>query len=42
MPGEKNALPLIRTKLHGPRVSDDLIPRPHVVERLKEELESAS
>ena len=42
MAGETNAQPPTRTKLHRPRVGDDLIPRPHLVERLKEGLESAS
>jgi hypothetical protein len=30
---------LIKTKLHRPRVSDDLVPRPHLVERLNEGLD---
>lgn len=39
MAGEKNTLPLNRTKLHRPRVSDDLVLRPHLLDRLNQGLD---
>jgi LuxR family maltose regulon positive regulatory protein len=36
---ETDSLPLIRTKLHRPRVSDDLVLRPHLLHRLNRGLE---
>jgi LuxR family maltose regulon positive regulatory protein len=39
MAGDKNVLPHTRTELRWPRVSDDLMPRPHLVERLNQGLD---
>ena len=39
MAGERDTLPLIRTKLHRPRVSDDLVLRPHLSDRLGQGLD---
>jgi LuxR family maltose regulon positive regulatory protein len=39
MTGEISTLPLIRTKLHRPRVIDDLVLRPRLVDRLNQGLE---
>jgi LuxR family maltose regulon positive regulatory protein len=39
MAGEADSLPLIRTKLHRPRVGDDLVLRPRLLERLNQGLD---
>jgi LuxR family maltose regulon positive regulatory protein len=36
---QSTTLPLIRTKLHRPRVSDDLVLRPHLLDRLNQSLD---
>jgi hypothetical protein len=39
MAGETDTPQLVLTKLHRPRVSDDFVPRPHLLDRLKQGLD---